>query len=225
MKRRLGCAAFALLVSACATAPRPNGPQQPVPATSVEQLAAAIAQDAKRMDHESDSRVRGELADEAARDAQACLDRDPQAAACRYGRALALGLEARTHPTRAGELLKTMLDNLQQAEAADPDYDQAGPARVRALVLLRAPGWPLGPGDVEGALQAARRAASLRPMYPPNLLALAEAQAKNGDPTGARDSYQKARDAAQALEVTADGDAGADRDEWLREADEALRAR
>jgi hypothetical protein len=183
----------------------------------VEDLAAAIAADAKRSEHESDAKIRSELAAEASRDADACLTRAPQTAACLYGRAVALGLEARAHPTRAGELLKMMLDSLEKAEAADPAHDEAGPARVRALVLVRAPGWPLGPGDAEAGLVAARRAATLRPGYPPNLLALAEALAKIGDSNGARESYERARDVAQALPPTAD------RDSWLREANEALK--
>jgi hypothetical protein len=109
-----------------------------------------------------------------------------------------------------------MLDALARAESADPAYDEAGPARVRALVLIRAPGWPLGPGDAEAGLAAARRAATLKPLYPPNLLALAEALAKNGDAGGARENYGKAHEAALPL-------SGAeDRDEWLREADQGL---
>jgi hypothetical protein len=130
---------------------------------------------------------------------------------------VALGLEARAHPTRARELLNTMLESLASAEAADPSYDDAGPARVRALVLTRAPGWPLGPGDPQAAVDAARRAATLKPDYPPNLLALAEALAKAGDPGGAHRNYERARDAAQSLP------ASADRDLWLRDADEGLR--
>jgi pimeloyl-ACP methyl ester carboxylesterase len=110
-----------------------------------------------------------------------------------------------------------MLDNLARAEAADPNYDEAGPARVRALVLIRAPGWPLGPGDAEAGLVAARRAVTLRPLYPPNLLALAEALAKSGDSSGASENYARAHDVALELP------AAADRDEWLREADQGLR--
>ena len=90
------------------------------------------------------------------------------------------------------------------------------PARVRALVLIRAPGWPLGPGDAEAGLAAARRAVTLRPIYPPNLLALAEALATTGDRSGARENYARAHEAALALP------AAADRDEWLREADHGL---
>jgi tetratricopeptide (TPR) repeat protein len=183
----------------------------------VEGLAAAIAADAQRSDQETDSRIRVELAADAGRDAEACMAQEPQNAACLYGHAVALGLEARAHPARAGELLRIMLERLTSAEAADALYDHAGPARVRALVLIRAPGWPLGPGDPDSGLAAARRAAALQPDYPPNHLALAEALAKSGDPDDARKSYQQARDLAQALPFASD------RDRWLREADEALR--
>jgi len=207
--------ALVALMAGCVGPLRPTAPQPIATSSSVEELAAIIAADSKRSDG-PDSRSRGELAAEASGAAQACLAREPQAAACLYGRAVALGLEARAHPTRAGELLNSMLGSLANAEAADPTYDQAGPARVRALVLIRAPGWPLGPGDAEAGLVAARRAATLRPEYPPNLLALAEALAKTGDSNGARESYQHARAVAQALPATPD------RDAWLREAEEAL---
>ena len=206
-----------LAVAGCAALPRPT-PTVPIEEpSSVPALAAAIEADAKRSDRESDSKIRAGLAGEADRHAAACLAREPQAAACLYGRAVAFGLEARAYPTRAGTILNNMLDVLGRAESADPNYDQAGPARVRALVLVRAPGWPLGPGDAEAGLAAARRAVGLQPLYPPNLLALAEASAKTGDVNGARENYARARDAALALP------AAADRDEWLREADQGLK--
>jgi hypothetical protein len=206
-----------LAVAGCATLQRPAPPTLSEEPSSVAALAAAIEADAKRSDHEPDSKIRGQLAAEADRHADACLSREPQAAACLYGRAVAFGLDARAHPTRAGEILRHMLDTLERAESADPNYDEAGPARVRALVLIRAPGWPLGPGDAEAGLVAARRAVALQPHYPPNLLALAEALAKTEDVNGARENYERARDAALALP------AAADRDQWLREADQGLK--
>lgn len=215
MKTAIGCGVLMLLLVACAARPQRPTAQSPLP-TTVAGLAAAIAAVSERSDHESDSKVRGELAAEATRDAEACLAREPQAAACLYGQAVSLGLETKAHPTRAGELLNKMLQALASAEAIDPNYDQAGPARVRALVLIRAPGWPVGPGDADAGLAAARRAVTLQSQYPPNLLALAEALAKTGDANGARESYARARDAAQALPPTAD------RDGWLREADQGL---
>ncbi len=224
MRTWIGCGILALTMVACRAPQRPGvkypapptGNPRPTPGT-VNDLAAAIASDAERSDREADSRTRGQLADDASRDAEACLAQAPQAAACLYGQGLALGLEAKAHPTRAGELLKSMLESLSSAESADPTYDQAGPARVRGLVLVRAPGWPLGPGDAEAGLVAARSAAALRPQYPPNLLALAEALAKNGNQEDARENYERAREAAQALPPSPD------RDGWLRQADEALK--
>jgi hypothetical protein len=198
----------------------PTSPPAPSRTTltprSTAELAAAIEIAATRSDNETDPKLRTELATQAVNDAEECLARNPQAAACLYGRAVALGLSARAHPTHAGEILSSMLENLARAESADSNYDEAGPARVRALVLIRAPGWPLGPGDAEAGLVAARRAVALRPLYPPNLLALAEALSKNGDSGGARDNYARARDAARALPDTAA------RDQWLREADQGL---
>ena len=215
MTIRFCCAVLMLAAAGCATRPPPALPP-PAEPSSVAALAAAIDAEAKRSDHEPDSKTRSELAAEADRDARACVALEPHAAACLYWRGIALGLEARAHPTRAGELLNNMLDSLAQAESADPNYDEAGPARVRALVLIRAPGWPLGPGDAEAGLVAARRAVALRPQYPPNLLALAEALSKTGDGNGARANYVRARDAALAQP------AAADRDEWLHAADQGL---
>ncbi len=82
----------------------------------MEELAAAVAADAARSERESDSKVRDQLAADAGRNADACLARAPQAVACLYYHGVALGLEARAHPTRAGELLKSMLDALTAAE-------------------------------------------------------------------------------------------------------------
>jgi hypothetical protein len=211
-------ALFAVLATACSLPRRVTAPG-PLPAgapTTVEGLAAAIDADSQRSDKETNGKAREHLADEANAYADACLAKAPKAAACLYGRGVALGLEARVHPASAGELLKSMMDSLNSADAADPNYDNAGPSRVKALVLIRAPGWPLGPGDPDAGVVSARRAVQLQPQYPPNLLALGEALSKTDDAAGARDAYGKARDAAQALPSTPG------RDGWLREADQGL---
>ncbi|MEA3181404.1 MAG: hypothetical protein QOI59_4927 [Gammaproteobacteria bacterium] len=183
---------------------------------SVEQYAATIKANSDRSDHESDGKVRADLAAQSSSAADACLALDTQAAACQYGKAVATGMEARAHPTRAVGLLGSMLQNLGNADSADPNYDKAGPSRVRALVLIRAPGWPVGPGDTDAGLAAARRAVSLQPDYPPNVLALAEALSKTGDQKGARESYAHARDLAQALP------SGPERDGWVHDAEDGL---
>jgi len=213
VRRLLAAAAAALLLTAC------KAPvlRSTVPASmSIEQLAAAVAEDARRSDAETDAKIREQLAADAGRDAQACLERAPQSAACLYYHGIALGLEARAHPLRAGEALKGMLDALTRAEAADAQIDEAGPARVKALVLVKAPAWPLGPGDPESGLASARRAVALKPQYPPNALALAEALAKTGDGRGAREAYGHARELTQALPPSRD------RDDWLHQSDQGL---
>jgi tetratricopeptide (TPR) repeat protein len=201
------------LLSACTATLKPKSlaggqPQEQSPA-SVADLAAAVAADSQKSDAAGDAQTREQLAADA--------ERNAQAAACLYYHAGALGLQARVHPLRASELLKAMLESLNAARAADAGYDRAGPDRVMALVLVRAPGWPLGPGDPDAALSAARRAVELQPQYPPNLLALAEALSTTGDAAGARETYQRARDLAQAAP------AAADRVDWLKQADQALR--
>jgi hypothetical protein len=214
VRRLLGAAAAALLLTACQVpAVRSTAPGA---AMSIEQLAAAVAEDARRSDTETDSKMREQFAADAARDAQACLERAPRSAACLYYHAIALGLEARAHPLRAGEALKGMLDALSGAEAADAQIDEAGPARVKALVLVKAPAWPLGPGDPEAGLASARRAVALKPQYPPNELAVAEALAKTGDSRGAREAYGRARELSQALPPSQD------RDDWLRQSEQGL---
>ena len=210
----LGLAAIG--VAACA-APRPV--LESTEPSSSAQLVAEIESDAERSEHEQDSGARVALAAAANQAAEACLRREPQGAACHFGRAIALGLEAREHPLHASAILNDMLETLARADAIDPNYAHAGPSRVRALVLLRAPAWPLGPGDPDAGLAAALHAVALSPAYPPNLLAVAEAWGKKGSAGDARASYQRAREAALALP------AAADRDEWVREADEGMRRR
>lgn len=208
--------ALAALVAACAMPRRPTTPPPSSAPDTVEGLASAIQSVAARSDHATDGDARARFADQAMTYADRCMALAAQDPACLYGRALALGLQAKAHPTSANASLKAMLDALSKADASDPNYDHAGPARVRALVLLRAPGWPLGPGDSDAGLASARRAAELHPEFPPNELALGEALAKTGDASGSRQAYERARDEAASYV------ANEDRDGWLHEANQAL---
>jgi hypothetical protein len=113
-----------------------------------------------------------------------------------------------------------MLQHLRRAAAADPALDLAGPERVAALVLLRAPGWPLGPGDPDSGLLEARRAAARFPDHPPNQLALAEALLATGAAEAGRAAARRAVELARGLAARGDPDAAG----WAAEGERLLRA-
>ena len=137
----------------------------------------------------------------------------PASAECDYALALALGVQARERPSTATQGLKAMVELLQKANAADARLDHGGPARVLALVLLRTPGWPLGPGDPEAGLTSAREAVGLFPDYAPNQLALSEALLAAGDRAGAKAAADRGLALAQAAAAAGEPDAG----DWVRD--------
>ncbi len=161
-------------------------------------LAGAVKVKAWRAERERDDARRAALAEGAVEAGQWCEARAPASAECAYALAIGLGLQARERRGTALDGLKLMVAKLRQAEAADPRLDRAGPARVLAQVLAQAPGWPLGPGDTDAAVEAARRAVSLFPDHPPNQLALALALQKNDEPGVARAAAERAVALARA---------------------------
>ncbi len=180
----------------------------------VDGIIGAVRTKAWLAEHETDGKVREQLAVSAVQIAQWCGRRAPGSAACDYWLAVALGLQARERPSTADSALKEIIPALERAAKASPELDFDGPDRVLALVYCRAPGWPLGPGDPESGLDAARRAVSRYPDYPPNALALAEALKKNGDVAGGMNAYAKALDLARARGAAGDPDAA----DWEKEA-------
>jgi hypothetical protein len=187
-----------LALGACALQ-RAAAPGTPPPTTlTPSQLLAAVQGDADRIDQSKDSAERTQLLAAATTSARQCLAEAPTDAACPYAQAQVLGLTAREHPVEAVARLKEMLASLAKAESLDPALDHAGPARLTAVVLLRAPPWPLGPGDVDAATDAAQRAVKRDPGYPPNLIALAQAQSKSGGVAQARATFNQALQAVQS---------------------------
>lgn len=162
--------------------------------------------------------ARAGLADEAVQLGQWCQRRAPAEPACDYRLAVSLGLLARERHATAHEALGRMVTLLRRAAAAAPGLDDGGPRRVLALLLLRAPGWPVGPGDPEGALEEARAAAALAPGAAPNQLALGEALQKNERPDEARAAYRRAADLARTAEAAGIPEAPG----WRAEAERAL---
>jgi len=174
-------------------------------------LLGAAESAAWLVEHERSAAKREELVAKEVQAAQWCRKRAPASAACAYRLAIAVGQQVREHPTTAADGLATMVALLHEAAAADPTLDHGGPQRVLALVLLRAPGWPTGPGDPDEGLVQARAASAVEAAYPPNQLALAEALEK----TGAAEEGKKLRESARA-EATRRAQAGdPDAADWL----------
>jgi tetratricopeptide (TPR) repeat protein len=128
---------------------------------------------------------------------------------------LALGQQARER-----QLMRCRESCRCSVIADAPRLDNAGGHRVLALLLLRAPGWPTGPGDPEAGLEHARKADELAPDHPENLLALGEALAATGNPDAARLAYQRAGALAKVRAAGGDPDAAG----WAESAARALLA-
>jgi hypothetical protein len=203
-------AVIAMVTLAACTTPRSaapttaNGNSAAGTALTPDQLLTAVQRNADQLDQTRDAAERARLLAAATASAQQCLAKAPDNGACHYAQAQVLGLSARERPLQAAGLLKDMLASLAKAEVADPALDHAGPARLTAVVLLRAPPWPLGPGDVDAAVTAAQRAVKRDPAYPPNLIALAQAQAKSDGAPQARVTFARAQAAIQAWPADAD---------------------
>lgn len=183
-----------------------------------EGLLGAMRAIAWLVETEADGVRREDLATEAVQLGQWCERRAPANPECAYRLALAVGQQARERPATAHDGLTVMIDLLERVAATAPDLDAAGPDRVLALVRLRAPGWPAGPGDPETALEGARRAVARAGAYPPNQMVLGEAFKANGHRDDARAAYERARALAEARLAAGDPDAAG----WRREITSAL---
>ncbi len=210
---RATAAGLATLALACAPALRQHAPTAPVRGDP-EQLYRGIQARIHRIEHEPGA-DRAALATAAVEDGQECVARAPGSALCHYGLALALGVQARERRATARDGLRRMVEQLRDAAGREPGLDQAGPDRVLALVLARAPAWPVGPGDPDEAVQAARRAVKLSPDYPPNPLALSEALLAAGKAGEAKDAARRGVELARS---SSDPDAAG----WVKQGEELL---
>lgn len=166
-------------------------------------------------DHVSDPRERREQAVAAVQTAQWCPG-GPSEPECAYWLAVALGVQARERRSTALDALRRIEGLFQRAADGAPELDAAGPDRALALLYLRAPGWPSGPGDPDRGLKHALKAVELRPDFPPNQLALGEALAEVGEAERSRRTYERALELARAWRPP-------EAEEWIRAAQQALR--
>ena len=170
------------------------------------------------VEHEEDGRRREVLATEGVQISQWCRRLFPADPECTYRLALAVGQQARERPSTATDGLDVMVELLDEVIAEAPELDHAGGQRVLALVLLRAPGWPTGPGDPEYALEFAEAAVEAFPNYPPNQLVLGEALRDNDRRGEAKQAFERGLQLARSTPAAGDPEAS----DWIDQAEEAL---
>jgi hypothetical protein len=159
-----------------------------------------------RIEHDP-AAPKASLAEQAVEVGQWCQRRAPAEPMCDYRLAIALGQQAREKPSTGKDGVDRMVELLHKVIAAAPTLDAGGAHRVLALVLLRAPPWPTGPGDPEAAVSEARAAVAVAPDDPQNQLALGEALATTAATADARAAYTKALAAATTAHAAGDPDA------------------
>jgi tetratricopeptide (TPR) repeat protein len=184
----------------------------------VEAYLGAARATAWLIEHTEDGDRRKELATTGVQIGQWCRRLFPDNPECTYRLALAVGQQARERTSTATDGLDVMVELLDEVIDEAPDLDFAGGQRVLALLLLRAPGWPTGPGDPEMALEHAEAAAEAFPDFPPNQLVLGEALLENGRRDEAEERLELGVELARAL----DADGHPEAADWIAQAEQAL---
>jgi len=187
-------------------------------ATRIDGLLGVVRTKAWLIEHGAEPAERASLATSAVDAGEWCESRAPKCPACHYALALALGLQARERQATANQGLKIMMEKLRQAAEEDPRLDFGGPHRVLAVLLTKAPPWPLGPGDADRAVEEAEKAVRLFPDYPPNQLALAEAFLGAGAIDKGRDASRRALEGAQRAVREGNPDAR----DWVRDIEKMM---
>jgi hypothetical protein len=185
----------------------------------VDTLVAAIRAKAWVVQHDKDGARRRLAAISSVDAALWCARRRPESALCDYWLGIAVGMQARERSSTADDGMKVMDRALKRAIAAEPGLEEGGPHRVRALLLLMAPGWPIGIGDAEEAVVEAKQAVEVGPEHPHNHLVLGQALQAVGEADLARASFEKGLALAQARRATEP-----EAEHWIREAEEGLAA-
>lgn len=117
---------------------------------------------------------------------------DPRDGVAFYYQAVCEGLYAAESTAEAKALVEDMVEHAKLALKLAPQQDGGGPDRLLARVFTQSPSWPVGVGDIDAALEHARRAVELAPHHPDNHLALAAALAEDDEDDEAREHARRA---------------------------------
>ncbi|MGD1088903.1 MAG: hypothetical protein ABR955_09300 [Verrucomicrobiota bacterium] len=147
----------------------------------------------------TDNTGRAAIANQGITACRQLIARDTNAVAAHYYLGMNLGQLARTRSLGALKIIREMESEFKTAAKLDNQFDYAGPERNLGLLYRDAPGWPVSVGSHRKAHDFLKRAATLAPDYPENLLNLAESYLKWNE----REDSKLALNALDALWPTA----------------------
>jgi hypothetical protein len=120
------------------------------------------------------------------------VSRGPDDAEAAYLQAVNLGLYVQAKGLTAVGRLSELVKLLKVA-GQQPQIDDGGPLRVLGLLYVKAPAWPVGPGDLDLGLDLLKKASESYPEHPLNRLFYAEALIADGQKGQARTELERAR--------------------------------
>ncbi len=123
------------------------------------------------------------------------VSRGPDDAEAAYLQAVNLGLYVQAKGMMAVGRLSELVKLLKTA-GQQPQIDDGGPWRVLGLLYVKAPAWPVGPGDLDLGLDLLKKAADSYPEHPLNHLFYAEALIADGQKEPARAELERTRSLA-----------------------------
>ncbi len=105
-----------------------------------------------------------------------------------------LGLQLEVARVPGPVKLGKVHDYFERAVELAPDYDDGAPLRALGTLLVKAPGWPAGPGDVEEGIELLAQAVEQHSGHPANHYFLGEALLADGRRDEAAASFQRVLD-------------------------------
>lgn len=129
-----------------------------------------------------------------------------------YYLAINLGIAIENSTLMALKNLGRIVDELKKAQKYAPGTDGGGPARILAMIYLKAPSWPHGIGDVDKAVSMLKKLVHDYPNNPLNHIFYAEALWEADDEDAIADIRSQLDQAVVAINK---GDLGYSKAQWL----------
>lgn len=128
----------------------------------------------------ADPTVALHMAEHATELAHRAMELAPERPEGYYYAAAAAGLVA-MHQLAPGRVVQEAVEKpARELVELDPAYQEGGGLRILGALLVKAPSWPAGVGDVDEGVELLERAVAEHPSHPLNHLFLAQAYAKVG---------------------------------------------